>query len=152
MPFTESGLEYLFKKISEQGFKGTIKDLENYSATSVSLSELETFHRFMDFLKNQVQVNKLALVDDIRMLADKLFYKYESNINVDFCGRTSLHFYSRVKTDRYDKYQVSFYFEDRTGCYSNGVSGTSNVRILYGFGDHRKEQVITFIESKQLSE
>lgn len=87
-----------------------------------------------------------ANVDDIEALLLRLCAKYSDH---GVYGEASVHFASKRHSKTNATYCMSLHFFDNTNAGVRGYYGEAGVRILWGYGDHRKEKTVFFIEKEK---
>lgn len=104
---------------------------------------------FFTRLESKCDEDKVEDVKSVRTLIMKLIKKYDVSISEDHLNPTLRMESCRSVVRNRNQFSISIYFRDYSNRYSNGVSGESSVRILYGYSQ-RKERVVVFKESKPM--
>jgi hypothetical protein len=142
--FNQKGLDLLKNGLSKKGYTGNEECLLALLSEAEEVTKLFQFDLIIEnFKKNSSDNKNFNNIDYVSQLVYKCNSKYKDNsINIDF-PRMSLTFYSNKEIND-NKCSISFYFFDNTNRSYDGILGSSGVRLLYGYDDHRKEKIIIF--------
>ena len=145
----QKSLDFLYKKLSESGYKGTSRDLMDAITASEQITKLEDFSQYMNSRqKNSCDEDKKHEIDELLSFVDKLILRFDSDINVDFAFGARLYFSSRKNAVNNKSFSIIIEVKDGTNRGSMGYYGSFEARILYGYGDRKKEHFIVFKEKE----
>jgi len=147
----KNGIEYIFDIIREDGYQGTVEDLNKIVKQSRQVDNVsQIMLNLKSIKKNSCDPDKTYLIDKLEVVLDRLFKKYNFSIHnplEDF----SIYFRSDKKTKNNESYLIMLDFKNMTNSGSNGYYGEASLRILYGFEDRRREFYVTFKEKEKYS-
>jgi hypothetical protein len=127
--------KYFYNVLKDNGYLCSFEEFKNQHLDAKMHSNEEQFMRFVDIYIGELKPENDTL-KNLKSLIEKIFHKYKKKQFYFNNNSFSVHVYSKKHSKTEKDFVISFDFDTLHLPYS--------LRILYGYGDHRKDIDILF--------